>query len=336
MASISILDSGITFDSRPERSVGHSLARGYNYLGRLQYLPDNISLCPDDRDPSRKFQIIKPADAVPVALIASSGKCSLKEKALVATTMIEPPNLVQYLILNDPTKRLQVLDETEDEFDDFDDSFVISGLDESVEGLAPHNAELLLLEDDGRTPRKRLDTDDESYAPPLDFMARTLSAADDQPPVAVLHVSYKVGQMLLNVINTESYQVKISGGTKILLNGVGPSGSPTVVMWMLTVLFLCSCGLCCILMAVRTGMEDEQQQSPTPPVRRRLTLQEVRTRFPAFHFNPEERLASNDATQYCQLLDECTICLDEFHVGVRCRQLPCQHVFHSTCKSYAT
>lgn len=32
-----------------------------------------------------------------------------------------------------------------------------------------------------------------------------------------------------------------------------------------------------------------------------------------------------------QLSDECTICLDEFTPGIRVRQLPCGHVFHSTC-----
>ena len=40
-----------------------------------------------------------------MALIAQSGGCSILEKARVASTMINPPNQVQYLIIQDISKR---------------------------------------------------------------------------------------------------------------------------------------------------------------------------------------------------------------------------------------
>ena len=152
--------------------------------------------------------------------------------------------------------------------------------------------------------------------------------------VAVLHVTSKVGDTLLNVIRTESSSIRSAGGTKILLNGKESNATTrAVIIWTITSVFMCVCACCCMIILVQGAHEEEQQHAPTQPVRRRLTLDQVRARFPAFHFNPNEHHQQSDqATQYCQLLDECTICLDEFHAGVRCRQLPCQHVFHSTCK----
>jgi hypothetical protein len=140
---------------------------------------------------------------------------------------------------------------------------------------------------------------------------------------------------------------------RVLLNSRESNVSArTVVIWMLVTFILCACFCCCMLVFVQSSFEEDQQQNATRrPVRRRLTLEQVRSKFPAFHFNPTEHpqnhpsASSNinndedndvnaDESQqhrYCQLSDECTICLDEFTPGVRCRQLPCDHVFHSTC-----
>ena len=142
---------------------------------------------------------------------------------------------------------------------------------------------------------------------------------------------------------------------RVLLNSRESNVSArTVIIWMLVTFTLCACFCCCMLVFVQSSFEEDQQQnSPRRPVRRRLTLEQVRSKFPAFHFDPTEHPQNHPSTssnintdgedndgnaadepqqnRYCQLSDECTICLDEFTHGVRCRQLPCDHVFHSTC-----
>lgn len=132
--------------------------------------------------------------------------------------------------------------------------------------------------------------------------------------------------------------------TRVLLNSKEWNVSTrTVVIWMLVTLIVCACFCCCIIAFVQSSFEeDQQQQAPRRPTRRRLTVEQVRSRFPAFHFNPVEHHQNHSSpdcdddtesqqNRYCQLSDECTICLDEFIPGVRCRQLPCEHTFHSTC-----
>jgi len=44
-ASISVPATGQDFDSKPDRSVGLRLGKGYEYPGRLQYLQENPTLC---------------------------------------------------------------------------------------------------------------------------------------------------------------------------------------------------------------------------------------------------------------------------------------------------
>lgn len=76
------------------------------------------------------------------------------------------------------------------------------------------------------------------------------------------------------------------------------------------------------MLFVSYGVE-EPPPPPPRPVRRRLTYDQVRANHPAFRFDPEVHVE-------CQL-EECAICLDDFEAGQRCRQLPCEHLFHSAC-----
>jgi hypothetical protein len=143
--------------------------------------------------------------------------------------------------------------------------------------------------------------------------------------VAILHVSYKAGYALLDLVLKETAETRARGGSKILVNGKEPPASAkTVFLWSLFSMSLCCVVCCCLAMFVNHGMLLEEDHTPPPrPVRRRLTHQQVRDNYPAFHYHPENYLE--------QPLDECAICLDECEPHVRCQQLTCQHVFHSTC-----
>jgi hypothetical protein len=70
-ATISIADSGRTFESRPDHRLGPRLWKGYEYMGRMQYILDNPTLCPDTNHASnpKKYQIVKPEDGLPGALV---------------------------------------------------------------------------------------------------------------------------------------------------------------------------------------------------------------------------------------------------------------------------
>jgi len=159
--------------------------------------------------------------------------------------------------------------------------------------------------------------------------------------IAVLHVSFGTGEVLVDVLDGQDTLDKLKGGPRVLLNGRGGSwGANTAVFWMLVIFSACACGCACLLICVQNGLEDEPEPpQPRRPVRRRLTLEEVRDRFPSYHFHTDQHTQNGccpaDGTEagYTQLsdADECTICLDEFVHGVRVRKLPCGHVFHSTC-----
>ena len=64
-ATISIIDSGKTFNTKSDRKIGQQLLRGYAYMGRLQYVTDNPTLCPGIYNPNQKFNIVPPNDGLP-------------------------------------------------------------------------------------------------------------------------------------------------------------------------------------------------------------------------------------------------------------------------------
>mmetsp|Transcript_58094 Transcript_58094/g.142001 ORF Transcript_58094/g.142001 Transcript_58094/m.142001 type:complete len:653 (-) Transcript_58094:84-2042(-) len=392
-ASISIAETGQTFDSKPERYIGQRLWKGYEYMGRLQYLTENPTLCPPPSSSgtsTTKFRINQPSDGLPVALLARRGGCSVAEKAIFAATMIEPANTVQYLIVEDYGRKprrprlgtfseieavvmddvekieergLTELDVEEDELEHYNDESFFDGIrlldlegtwagtskTIDIDNIADPNDGALQFSVDSSFVGNGHENESDHISDINAEESRDVRIDNDTINLAVLHVSYIVGNNLLQLINNEPRKTRYAGGIKIFLNGKEPSlHARTIIVWMLLTLITCACCCCCMLMFVQTSIEPEQPQAPQRPRRRRLTLEQVRSNFPAFHFDPAihhqqtkppESSQSDDGTDsetasqkmYCELLDECTICLDEFSEGDRCRQLPCGHIFHSTC-----
>ena len=64
-ATISIIESGKSFYSKPDRSIGQRLLRDYDYMGRLQYVTENPTLCRGKKYPNQKFDIVIPSDGLP-------------------------------------------------------------------------------------------------------------------------------------------------------------------------------------------------------------------------------------------------------------------------------
>jgi hypothetical protein len=336
-ATISIGDR--QFPSRMDHAIGQPLLAGYNYMGRLQYISDNPTLCPDRYDPHRKYTITIPIDKLPVALLAQAGGCTLLEKAQVAANMILPTNNVQYLIVQESSKRHGILDwEGGEEESPSSSSSYLATFQDSV--VANVNDVLeLYSNDDGTAPKQQLQARNPNniYGPITRGIVN----------LSVMDVSYSVGNELFDAIGNETPLDRHNGGVQILLNNKSASAR-TIFLWMLVSFTMCACCCCCLLVCVQTVFDEEEEEDAAPrrPKRRRLTLDQVRAKFPSFHFNPNEHHQNNhcsnddenDKTEqqqeqphYMQLSDECTICLDEFTAGVKVRELPCGHVFHSNC-----
>mmetsp|Transcript_103454 Transcript_103454/g.154993 ORF Transcript_103454/g.154993 Transcript_103454/m.154993 type:complete len:631 (+) Transcript_103454:191-2083(+) len=396
-ASITIVDSGKVLDSTPDKHLGTKLSKGYEYIGRLQYVHTNLQLCKGEGGP---FMITTPPDGLPVALVAKTGGCSLEEKALVASTMMEPANKVAYLIVDDYGKKgKKTALRTEDDVDDYaaveaggpfwavqsttdEDEWVksfwdgeeedeesgwfskesyVPSDDESVKFIQnledavivsddetlptmPDDEELddMIAMEDGHALQSPVEDMVERYAtfvtlnddatsihedeePPQQHrvLKKHKKSSDDSINVAILHVSYRSGYELFDLVLKEDRTTYKAGGPKILLNNKTPSASAkTIFLWtMLSI--ICMGGLCCCIMIVVNESVEEAPTPPPRPVRRRLTYDQVRASHPAFRYNPEEHVEAQ--------LDECSICLDDFVAGSRCRQLPCDHIFHSAC-----
>ncbi len=70
-ATISFIQSGKTFLSRQDTHIGQPLTEGYQYMGRLQYIPENPTLCPGTHK-NQKFDIVVPKDGLPGELLLLS------------------------------------------------------------------------------------------------------------------------------------------------------------------------------------------------------------------------------------------------------------------------
>merc|ERR1712232_438542 len=92
-ATITIADSGIRFPSEPDQWYSSSFAPGFEYMAHLQVLFDNLDLC------TGNSTVTRPADNVPVVLLARRDTCDDWTKIQFAKTRVQPRFVVQYLII---------------------------------------------------------------------------------------------------------------------------------------------------------------------------------------------------------------------------------------------
>jgi hypothetical protein len=333
-----------------------------------------------------------------VALIVRKGGCTLEEKALVASTLVYPPGVVQYIIV-DGDKNLRNLNknhpeqqqqqplvitqeqdgvvsrddedllgwydempliqvrgvELGDRYDDDDDesSSLVpypSRQEEEEERSQPLGEDDLPNDDDDdessimmtslqhvQNPTTTvLQEEQDTFLPNDDesiptFRTLRKKKKHDDITVAVLRVSYNAGYELLDFVLRESKATRDMGGPKIVMDSKEPNASAkTIFLWVLMSASLSASACLCLVLFVNRGVYSPEEQAaagaPRPPVRRRLTHDQVRDKYPAFSF--QETCIT---TRGGEPVDDCAICLDEFLQGNQCRQLPCQHVFHGTC-----
>lgn len=295
-ATITIAGTGERFPSYPDRLIGSKFLEGFEYMARLQYIPDDLDVCPSFQ-PVSNITIVPPRDGLPVVLLARGDYCSDYTKLQVAQSMIHPTGVVKYLIIYNPPT------------------------DYSGSVIQANRRKLMEKEEDKNVIQS------------TEVLGRQLRHKDHTHgadiKIGVLHVSSAVGQELLHLLENQQEQIRQYGGPRLLLDGHSSNATSaflkSVLFWIGLSLMLSGC-LCSFLLSMRVQdmlNEGNGQNQPQRPQRRRLDMNQVREWLEEYAYSEQEEEHGADT--------ECSICLDDYCQGVVLRKLPCGHTYHTNC-----
>ena len=350
MGMITISESGKRYASRQDKYYGPKFRRGYQYLARLQYVEQNIELCPTGANTT--YDLIKPFDGLPIALLIRPGKCSFREKLKFVKENVNPGGLVKYLIFDSTAYMIEGEESSAD-----DHGFHEEGHLEEMYESNSLDYFLGIADDDD----DELEEEDEE----LLGGRRHSNRRDTSVPQHILHVSSRTEHHLLDLLQRQSTLSYKSGGIQISMDGrIGTSViQQSTALWISFAALMGAC--CCSFFLILSGSRNGWWEDPEPPAapqpprpqRRRLTKEQVRRLFPVYMFNGEtlesmdKGAALNNVSRGTDVengegggdqvlpqvpqpleLSMCSICLDDYEAGDRIRVLePCKHAFHAKC-----
>ena len=275
-----------------------------------------------------------------VAVLVKKGICTYEQKAEAASKYIQPPGIIQFLIIDGDFHGL---------------------VDGGYNGLVNSDEQTDLLseqEDKHSTVEEKEDTTSKTISP-QEFSTEGIAVSrllrkhhkhrhtSSEITVAILLVSHSVGKDLAEYIsNKEPERVKLEGGSRVVLDSAKTSSKTVVFVWVAFCCFLGACGCFCATTSMVFEMEEQATATTTRPRRRRLTMEQVEANLPLGVFDGtrlvfvreetdddigEDALVAETPTPNPISLDACSICLDEYVEGERLRYLPCHHTFHAPC-----
>jgi len=373
-ATITVTETGQRFPSRPDHLVGQKFEDGFEYMARLQFIHSNLYLCPHNNN-----TIQVPNDGLPVALLAKSGGCSYEEKALFASLNIHPQNnIVKYIIIYDDETSPILDDEKEDNDDDidFDDDMILelkkklllSNLEETEPSMVLSSPSFSFFDqqyDAAAAAAATASSPTTTTLGGLHHRSKKRSHHNDNVSVGVLLISKHTGLDLLRILVKDTYENRVLGGPRIIVDGKNwRDRARSIMLWVGVSIFSIACVCGCILVAQPEDffiIRGETTTQPTRPTRRRLTVEEVQEHLPEIEFDgsqllfgggveskeehgnhgnnggegePQQGITNNTSSllnNRSMLDSECSICLDDYHPGEMLRSLPCGHTFHSDC-----
>ena len=342
---ITVIETHETFANTIDTKYGRSLMTGYEYYSRLQMISLNPSLCPSSSSlsssssillPSTQrssppqerwttetnYSVIVPSDQLPVTLLvsnnnnnssSSSSSCSLMDKIQYALTHIEPLGRVKYLIVatsssvdGDNMNENDIIDDdymenvdsrNKENHNNNNNNFISKLRRESqtVDLLSPHDH------------HNQKETNQEGKEEEEETEDSVKDDAHTDIPLYIIHVSTMTYNELYNILQRQSENTILEGGTQISIDnnrhshryyGGGNHEENETLLYTALIAFVAA-GICLFLLLFCGSNDWDEEEAarqanntnqPTHPTRQRLTKEQVRLLFPIYRYDGQSKL----------------------------------------------
>jgi len=304
-ATITVMDTGRRYRSRQDLTVGKRLWKGYEYMGRLQYVDGNLPLCPNEErdaegweeenergegDGKKTYNVTVPKDGLPVALLVrGGGGCTLEQKVNFTLERIRPRGVVKYLIVDDSQNRYAFFGghpQFHATVSVIDDDAAATSSDYKKDAAAAPTPTLRASKAAAAKRRKAaedfalrnlLQEELGGVVAEEDDLEGTGPEDDDsdkgKAPLYILHVSSRTEYDLLDYVLHQDEKVTKEGGPRITIDsrisaGI-MDGEGAIWIGLSALMSACACSFLLIASGSQQGwwLQPEEEPAPAAPVR---------------------------------------------------------------------